>query len=130
MPADTVTRSVEAELTDDEVADALPGLLDGDAPVDIRVVRHVESCPRCQAELAQYRRLLRVLRSLRCEVLEPSPGALAAILASVAASSERRAVRGILLRRSLMELGGLAAAAAAAGAGVVVLQARQRRRAS
>ena len=129
MPVDTVTWPGVDELTDDEVADALPGLLDGDAPVDVRVVRHVQSCLRCQAELAQYKRLFRVLRSLRCEVLEPSPGALAGILASIAAASEQRAVRGILLRRRMVEIGGLAAAATAAGAGAVVLHARQRRRA-
>lgn len=127
MPADTAVRPGMDELTDDEVADALPALLDGDTPLDMRVVRHVESCPRCQAELAQYKRLLRVLRSLRREGLEPNPGSLAGVLASVAAASEQRAVRAILMRRRMVEIGGLAAATAA-GAGAVVLAARQRRR--
>ena len=35
------------------------------------------TCLRCQAELAQYRKLLRALRALRTEVLEPAPGLLA-----------------------------------------------------
>ena len=36
-------------------------LLDGEAPVALTVQRHVESCLRCQAELARYRKLLRTL---------------------------------------------------------------------
>ena len=44
--------------------------------------RHVERCLRCQAELVQYRKLLRALRALRTEVLEPAPGLLADILAT------------------------------------------------
>ena len=36
--------------------------------------RHVERCLRCQAELVQYRKLLRALQRLRTEVLDPAPG--------------------------------------------------------
>ena len=39
--------------------------------------RHVESCLRCQAELARYRRMLRALQLLRTQFLEPTPGLLA-----------------------------------------------------
>ena len=38
-------------------------------------------CLRCQAELVQYRKLLRALHDLRTEVLEPAPGLLAEVLA-------------------------------------------------
>ena len=38
---------------------------------------HVDQCLRCQAELVQYRKLLRALRAMRTEVLEPAPGSVA-----------------------------------------------------
>ena len=63
----------------DDIAGLLPGLVDGSAQADRRTMRHVESCLRCQAELVQYRRLLRALHQLRTEVLEPAPGLLTGI---------------------------------------------------
>jgi hypothetical protein len=39
----------------DEIAELLPGILDGGQVADHRVRVHVESCLRCQAELVQYR---------------------------------------------------------------------------
>ena len=44
---------------------------------------HVEQCLRCQAELVQHRRVLRAMRSLRHEVLEPAPGLLPDLLAAL-----------------------------------------------
>ena len=77
---------------------------------------HVEQCLRCQAELVQYRQLLRALRALRTEVLEPAPGLLADVLASLEEAGERRAVRSLLSGRRVAYVGGLAAAAAATAA--------------
>ena len=37
----------------------------GGADVDLATQTHIESCLRCQAELARYRRMLRALRPLR-----------------------------------------------------------------
>ena len=42
----------------DEVAALLPMLVDASVPPNIAVEHHVESCLRCQAELARYRRLV------------------------------------------------------------------------
>ena len=44
------------------------------SPVELSVQRHIESCLRCQAELARYRRMLRGLQLLRTRYLEPAPG--------------------------------------------------------
>ena len=98
------------------------------APMNVRA--HVDTCLRCQAELVQYRRLLRGLHNLRTEVLEPAPGHLTSVLAHLEAAGERRAVRSMLRGRKAAYVGGIALATAAAGAaGAVVLAGRAKRRA-
>ena len=49
----------------DELADELAGLADGSVKLDRAGRRHVEQCLRCQAEVVQYRKLLRAMRSMR-----------------------------------------------------------------
>jgi hypothetical protein len=110
------------------VAETLPSILEGDTRGDPRAVRHVEACLRCQAELAQYRRLLRTLRRLRSELPEPPAGLVAAVLAHVETSAERHALRSALLRRRAAYATALAVAAGAAGAGAAVLAGRSRER--
>jgi hypothetical protein len=112
-----------------EVADALPALVDGDR-VDKRVARHVDSCLRCQAELANYRKLLRALRTLRTDLLEPPAGGVAGVLAHLAESSERKARWALLTGHKAAYLGGAAAAATAIGAGAAIVLATRRRRAA
>lgn len=111
----------------EDVATLLPGLADGLG--DARAARHVESCLRCQAELVQYRKLLRALHTLRTEVLEPAPGLVADILATIEAAGERGAIRSLLAGRRAAYVGGIAAAtvAGATAGAVVLLQRRQRR---
>jgi hypothetical protein len=117
-------------LTCEAVAERLPAIVDAGEEAHGPVIRHVERCLRCQAELAQYRRLLRVLHQLRTEVIEPAPGLLADILAAIEAAGERRAIRSLLRGRRVAYLGGIAAATAAgAAAGVIVAVSRSRRRA-
>ena len=108
----------------DRLAEVAAGreLLAGDAR------RHVESCLRCQAELVQYRKLLRALRTMRTEVLEPAPGLLTDLLAAVEEAGERRALGDLVAGHRIAYLGGLAAAtAAAAGGAAIVLASRTRR---
>ena len=113
----------------DQVADVLPEVVDGTGKAGPRVLAHVETCLRCQAELAQYRKLLRALRHLRTEVIEPAPGTLTRILAGLGAAGERGAVRSLLVGRRAAYLGGIAVATAAAGAaGAVVVANRGRRK--
>lgn len=89
--------------------------------------RHVEHCLRCQAELVQYRRVLRAMRAMRTEVLEPAPGVLSDILASIEAAGERRAIRSMITGHKAAYLGGLAAATAAGAAGAIVYASRARK---
>ena len=112
----------------EEVSSLLPGLVDGSAGVDRRAARHVDSCLHCQAELVQYRKLLRTLHALRTEVLEPAPGLLTDIFTRLEAAGEQSAVRSMLRGRRVAYVGALAAATAAAGAaGAIVLVTRNRR---
>lgn len=110
----------------DAVADALAGVADGSASLDDRGRRHVEACLRCQADLVHHRRILRAMRSLRTEYLEPAPGLLPEVLASLEQAGERHAIRLMLSGRRVAYLGGIAAATAA-GAGALVVATRARR---
>jgi len=118
-------RRTTRRLTCEEVAAALPGIVDGNDEADRRVQHHVATCLRCQAELVHYRKLLRALRMLRTEYLEPAPGMLSSILANLEEAGERGAIRSLLSGRRAAYIGGVAVAATAAGAaGTVVLVSR------
>ena len=112
----------------DELSDLLAATGDADL-VDARARRHAEACLRCQAELAQYRKLLRALRALRSDVLTPAPGLVGDVLAALEEAGERHAIRSLLQGRKVAYVGGFAVAATAAGAGAaLVLASRPRRR--
>jgi hypothetical protein len=112
----------------ESVAELLPSIVEG-GNADAALTEHVESCLRCQAELVQYRKLLRSLHHLRTEVLEPAPGTLTSILANLEAAGERGAIRSMLTGRRAAYVGGIAVATAAAGAaGALVLAGRARRK--
>ncbi|MGQ0742940.1 MAG: hypothetical protein ACT4OS_01095 [Acidimicrobiales bacterium] len=109
------------------MASALPSIVDGDNVADLELRRHVSDCPRCQAEVAQYRRLLKVVRQLRTEVIEPTPGLFPDILAALEEASERQAIGSLLSGRRGAYVGGLAVATAAGAASAMVLATRSRR---
>jgi hypothetical protein len=111
----------------EEAAELLPQFADGTTLADRATRRHVDRCLRCQAELVQYRKLLRALHSLRTEVLEPSPGLLTDILATLEAAGERHALRGMLTGRRMAYAGGIAAATAAGAAGALLYATRSRK---
>lgn len=111
----------------DDLTDLLADVADGSAIAEDGARRHVEGCLRCQADLVQYRRLLRALRNLRTEVLEPAPGLLPEILANLQAAGERHAVRSMLTGRRLAYAGGIAAATAAGAAGALLYATRGKR---
>jgi anti-sigma factor RsiW len=104
----------------DDLARALSASSDGE-PLDGRAARHVETCLRCQAELVQYRKLVRVLRTLRTEVLSPGPSLAADILAGLEQAGERSAVRALLSGRRPRSLVAVALAGAATGGAAVAL---------
>ena len=111
----------------EELADDLAAAADGSVLLGSDERGHVERCLRCQAEVVQYRKLLRAMHSMRTEVLEPAPGLLSDILANLEAAGERRAIRSILSGHRAAYLGGLAAATAAGAAGAVLYANRARK---
>lgn len=108
-------------------AEELSAAAEDSHPLSNATKSHVESCLRCQADLVQYRKLLRTLRSLRTEVLEPAPGLLPEILAHLEHAGERHAIRAVLHDRRVAYIGGIAAATAAGAAGALVLASRTKR---
>ncbi|MGH9209109.1 MAG: hypothetical protein ACRD2C_00330 [Acidimicrobiales bacterium] len=113
----------------EEMVHNLPAVADGSAQLRRHQRRHVDRCLRCQADLAQYRKLLRSLRSLRAEVVRPAPGVLADILAGLEGASvdPERAIRTVLSAKRVAYIGGIAAATAAGAVSAIVLTTRTRR---
>ena len=111
----------------EDLSDDLSAAADGSTLLGRSERRHVEHCLRCQAELVQYRRVLRAMRAMRTEVLEPAPGMLSDILANIEAAGERRAIRSMITGHKAAYLGGLAAATAAGAAGAIVYATRVRK---
>lgn len=107
----------------DQAAPILLELVDGEAAADDAAARHVERCLRCQAELAQHRRVRRGLGHLRHHLLEPDPELLGELLASVGSSSGDGGRSGLSRHRVVY----VAAATAAGAAGALVLASRSRR---
>jgi hypothetical protein len=107
---------------------SLAGVADGTVQLDEDERRHVAQCLRCQAELAQYRKLLRALRLLRMEVLEPSPGLVSDVLAGLSVAGERHVLRRLVSGRRAVYAGGAAASLSIALAALVVVVLVTRRR--
>jgi hypothetical protein len=111
----------------EDLSDDLSAAADGSVLLDRNARRHVERCLRCQAELVQYRKVLRAMRAMRTEVLEPAPGILSDILANIEEAGERRANRSLISGHRAAYLGAFAAAPAAGAAGAIVFASRARK---
>jgi hypothetical protein len=111
-----------------QAAASLPHLAAGPEGLpDERAAQHAEGCVRCQAEVAAYRRILRQLRALRHDVVEPPPGALAAVLAALEAAAVEQQASGATWVVRAVYVGGITVATAAVGAaGVLVWMSRRR----
>jgi len=114
----------------DDVAVALSESLDGSTPLPRSAGRHVDRCLRCQAEQAQYRRVMRMMRTLKPQIIEPAPGLLVEILVGIESDAGPRAIRSILERHRVAYVAAATAATAATAAGAIVIAARTRRPAS
>jgi hypothetical protein len=85
---------------------------------------HVTSCLRCQAEQAQYRSILRVMKTLRGDIIAVQPELLGDVLDLVRPPAEVVKFRRPGSDRRRAAIGGIAAAATAGAAGAIVVAAR------
>jgi hypothetical protein len=104
----------------------LSELADGSTELDDASIGELGQDLRFQAELAQYKKLLRALRSMRSELVEPPMSLVDEVLAAVDEQGDRHAIREIVTGRRVAYFGGLAAATAA-GVGSALVLARRRR---
>jgi hypothetical protein len=107
---------------DDRLSALLSDVADGTVDPDAADLVALEHDLRFQAELVQYRKLLRALHSLRLEVVDPGPALADEVLALVDEGLERHGVRSVVTSRRLAYL----AAATAAGVGSAFVLARRR----
>jgi len=115
----------------DDVADLLPGVVDGSIELDARTQAFIATDLRSQADIARYQRMLRNLRLLRERVIDPEPGLLAETLAILDAEAERRLARTLVTGKRMAIAGAIAggaAVAAGAAATAVIFASRSRRR--
>jgi predicted anti-sigma-YlaC factor YlaD len=104
----------------EDVRTALPAILDGRSAATLDIVEHVESCQDCQAELARYRGILRLLQDLRAQRLEPPAGLLGEVLEALEGAAERTALRSALSGRRLAYGGAIGGMVLAGGLVVIV----------
>jgi hypothetical protein len=109
----------------DRLSTLLSEMVDGSAELDPSVAHQLEHDLRFQAELAQYRKLRRALRSLRAEVVDPGVELVADVLAAIDEQGDRPGIRNVITPRRAAYLGGIAAATAA-GVGTAFVLARRR----
>jgi len=109
-----------AEVSCEQARTELPLVLEGDVTASRTLVAHVETCLGCQAELARYRRLVRLLHQLRTPEIEPPVGLVGEVLAVLEQAATRRVVRSLLTGRRAAYAGALVGAGGAT-AGLVIL---------
>ena len=114
----------------DEVTIQMAAVVDGSAKLDRRAARHAAACLRCQAELANYRRLRRSLRQLAFEPVAVPSGLADSVISHLDHAARTLVTTGERAtspwtRRAAYA--GAVAATAAAGAGAIVLVASRRR---
>ena len=117
-------RSDLTALDDDRVSALLSDVADGGGDLDPDLARRLEQDLRFQAELVQYRKLLRAMRGLRSEVFEPDDTLVAEVLAGLD-EADRAGLLSAITGRRAAYLGGIAAATAA-GVGTALVLVRRR----
>jgi len=108
------------------VSEELPLVVDGARRPSAAMAAHLESCLACQAELAGYRRLLRVLRSLKEQPVSlpaGGPDVVSAALRAQLGYRQRRVVGKWLVTGAMAAAGATALGTAA----IVILWARRSR---
>jgi len=93
-----------------EVVNELALVVDKKSSPSRLLLAHLDQCLSCQAELSQYRRLLRMLSELQNESERLPEGMLANLVGGITRAAERRAIRDLLTSRRGIYLFSIAAA--------------------
>jgi hypothetical protein len=115
----SLVRSKDKTLACKAVLEALPGVVDG--PLEDWVAAHTASCLRCQAEIAQYRRVARSLRTFEAQLALVPLGLHAGVMRALADAQGKAAFlwKGVAI--------GAGALVAAAGTTAGILLTRRHR---
>lgn len=109
----------------DDVGTLLAASADDPTLLSAPAADHVSACLRCQAEQAQYRRILRAMKTLRSDVVVAQPELLGDVLDLLRPPAEVVKFRRPATDRRRAAIGGIAAAAATAGAaGAIAIASR------
>ncbi|MEX0767281.1 MAG: hypothetical protein WD029_02295 [Microthrixaceae bacterium] len=112
----------------EEVAVAVSESIEAELPMAQKAARHVERCLRCQAEQAQYKKVLFAMSSLRGAQSDPGPELLSEILDYLHIQTARNPVlRSLDRHRVAYFTAATAAVAAVTATGALVIAARVRR---
>ena len=112
----------------DDVAPALFDIVERRDDVSGALVAHVDHCLRCQAEVAQHRKIARTLARTRDTRAEPPADLLLAVLAAVADGNQRDLWSAVFRHRGAYVAAAATAATAGAAAGAFVLTRSRRTR--
>ncbi len=102
----------------------LAAAADGRAELEADAAGHFDSCLRCQAELVQYKKLLRALASLRGQQISADATLVDEILCALESGGAGHRLQRITsapTSRKVAYIGGIAAAATAGAAGAFVI---------
>lgn len=112
---------VDADVSCRDVSGELAALVDDRSPATLapELAHHLGSCLRCQAELAQYKKLRRAMLSLRSETLPSDSVHLEEVLDLVRPPATVHKIHGTSRRKAYIS--GIAAAATAGAAGAIVI---------
>lgn len=105
----------------DDVGTLLAASADDASLLSPPAAAHVSSCLRCQAEQAQYRRILRTMKTLRTDTVEAQPELLGDVLDLLRPPAEVVKFRRPNEDRRRAAIGGIAAAATGAAAGAIAI---------
>lgn len=105
----------------DDVGTLLAASADDMTLLSAPAASHVSTCLRCQAEQAQYRRILRTMKTLRNDTIEAQPELLGDVLDLLRPPADVVKFRRPSGERRRAAIGGIAAAATGAAAGAIVI---------
>lgn len=119
-----VKRMLSEPMRCDDVGTLLAASADDPSLLSEPAEAHVSSCLRCQAEQAQYRRILRAMKTLRSDVVVSQPELLDDVLDFLRPPAEVVRFRRPTTDRRRAAIGGIAAAATAGAAGAIAIATR------